>query len=134
MRQPQLKHLQIQFLKYLAIGAAANSIGYGLYLLITWIGVSSILGMSMVYTSACIASFWVNKIWTFGDKTEHRSLLPRYLFIQFIGYLTNLLMLLVLSQSLGIPHQLAQLLAIVIVAIELFLLSKHYVFRAAATI
>jgi len=134
MRHPHLKRLQIQFLKYIAIGAVANSIGYGLYLLITWLGVGSILGMSMVYTSACIASFLGNKNWTFGDKSKNRRLLPRYLVIQSIGYLTNLFMLLVLYQSLGIPHQLVQLLAIAVVAIELFLLSKYYVFRAGATI
>jgi len=131
MRRSQSGQFQTQFIKYIAIGAGTNSLGYGIYLLITWLGVGSIVGMSMVYASACLASFIGNKNWTFGAKTRSRKLLPRYLVVQLAGYLTNLALLLVLYGSLRVPHQLVQLLAMVVVAIELFLMNKYYVFRVS---
>lgn len=120
----------MQVLKYLSVGAASNAIGYGSYVLLTAIGLGSILSMSMVYAIACLLSFALNKNWTFACRSRNRLLLPKYVMAQVLGYVTNLMLLLILSQRLGLPHQIVQLLAIVVVATELFLLSKYYVFRA----
>jgi len=87
--------------------------------------------MSLVYSSNCFVSFLGNKKWTFSDSTRAQKIFPRYVAIQIAGYLTNLMLLLVFYKRFGLPHQWVQLLAIVVVAIELFLLSKYYVFRGA---
>lgn len=128
----QSRRMTRQFAKYVVVGLASNALGYSCYLIITSIGVGSELGMTLVYTSACMVSFFFNKRWTFADPTRSRMLLPRYVFIQIIGYLTNLLLLLVLYRRYGFPHQWVQLLAFVVVAVELFLLSKYFVFRGAS--
>lgn len=120
-----------QLYRYLMVGAGSNAVGYGIYLLITWLGVAAIQGMTLVYLCACSASFIGNKRWTFEDRTRNRMLLPRFAYMQIVGYFTNLFLLLVLYRHFGLPHQCVQLLAMVVVAIELFLLSKYYVFREA---
>ena len=118
-----------QFSRYLVVGAGSNFLGYAIYLAITWAGLDPVMGMTLVYISACLVSFTGNKYWTFADKSKDTFLFPRYIVIQFVGYLTNLLLLLALSRVLGFPHQVIQLLASIVVATELFLLSKYYVFR-----
>lgn len=120
-----------QFYRYLVVGAGSNAIGYGMYLLITWLGVGALLGMSIIYLCACLVSFAGNKRWTFASRSNSIALLPRYVCMQIAGYLTNFLLLLVLYKHLGFSHQVIQLLAMFVVAIELFLLSKYYVFREA---
>ena len=130
MRRFQSSRLQMQFFKFVVIGGVANSFGYGAYLLITWLGVGSILGMSVVYLSTCLVSFLGNKNWSFAVKRGNRLLFPRYLFVYLLGYITNLIVLTVLSQRLEMPHQFAQLFAGVFVAIELFWMNKSYVFTS----
>jgi putative flippase GtrA len=125
---PQLRP---QLLRYAMIGIASNAFGYNIYLFITWLGLGSVQAMSFVYGSICFASFFGNKRWTFSDSTRARKTILRYVVIQIVGYLTNLLMLLVLYKQFGVPHQWVQLIAIAVVATELFLLSKYYVFCGA---
>jgi len=125
------KQITHQFLRYSLVGIASNAIGYSSYLILTSIGVGSVKGMTIVYAFACLASFAGNKQWTFGDVTRTRKLFPRYFAIQIIGYATNLFLLLLLHKWLGLPHQCVQLLAIALVATELFILSKYYVFRSS---
>lgn len=73
-------------------------------------------------------TFAANKLWTFkSDALLSRTLL-KYIAIQFFGYATNLVLLTGLHYVMGVPHHLAQLLSIAIVAIELFALSRYYVF------
>lgn len=118
-----------QFIRYLLVGVASNAAGYCIYLLVTSIGLGPIQGMSLVYACACLISFFGNKKWSFGDTTRAREIFPRYVIIQMAGYLTNLFLLLVLHKQFGLPHQWVQLIALVVVAPQLFLLSKYYVFR-----
>lgn len=76
-----------------------------------------------------MASFYGNKRWTFSVTGKSRSLFPRYVSIQIAGYVTNLGLLILFHKRLGFPHQAVQLVSIALVACELYLLSKYYVFR-----
>ena len=125
------KPITHQFLKYSLVGVASNAIGFCFYLFVTSIGLGSIPAMSIVYACAGLASFAGNKKWAFGDNTRTSKIFPRYVVILITGYLTNLLLLLLLYRQFGLPHQWVQLIAIAVVATELFLLSKYYVFRGA---
>jgi putative flippase GtrA len=125
------KQITHQFLRYSLVGAVSNAVGYSAYLLVTSIGLGPVQGMTLVYACACVASFVGNKKWTFGDKTRIRKIFARYVAIQIAGYLTNLLLLLVLHKQFGLSHQWVQLFAFAVVAAELFFLSKYYVFREA---
>jgi putative flippase GtrA len=117
-----------QFAKYIAVGGMSNGLAYGLYIIITFSGVSPIIAMSIVYVFASVIAFTANKGWTFQSNTNINKIIIRYLMSQVLGYGTNLILLYWLHYVLGVPHQTAQLLGIGIVAVVLFLISRYYVF------
>jgi putative flippase GtrA len=118
-----------QFAKYLVVGGLLNSLAYGLYIAITLVGVSPIAGMSIAYVVASVTAFTANRGWTFqSDASLSRSAL-RYIICQMLGYGTNLILLYWFYYMLDVPHQTAQLIGIGVVAVELFLLNRYYVFN-----
>jgi putative flippase GtrA len=125
---PSLSLVLRQFAKYLAVGGLSNGLAYGLYIAITLAGLSPIVGMSIVYLVASSISFAANRGWTFQSDASFSRTAIKYIAIQMLGYGTNLGLLCLLYYSLGIPHQAAQFIGVVVVAVELFLLSRYYVF------
>lgn len=117
-----------QFVKYLMVGGLANGSAYVLYLGFVFMGAGPYLSMTIVYLAASIIAFSMNRKWTFASDVSIRRATGRYVIIQGIGYLTNLILLVGLHHALGVPHYLAQLTGIILVAIELFLLNRYYVF------
>ena len=117
-----------QFVKYLAVGIISNILAYIIYLAITLSGCNPIVSMTAVYTIAGGISFVANKTWTFKSDTCNGSAITKYIGTQLLGYGSNLLLLTILHYTLKIPHYLAQLLGISLVAIELFFLNRYYVF------
>jgi len=118
-----------QFAKYLVVGGLSNSLAYGLYIAITLVGVSPIAGMSMVYVVASVTAFTANRGWTFQSSASLSGSALRYILSQMLGYGTNLILLFSLYYMLDVPHQVAQLIGIGVVAVELFLLNRYYVFN-----
>ena len=123
-----LRPVRKQFVKYLVVGVLSNSLAYGLYVAITLLGMSPISAMTIVYVAACITSFAANRRWTFKSEARLSGSALKYVLGQLLGYGTNLLVLSFLHFILGVPHQAAQLIGIGVVAIELFLVNRYYVF------
>lgn len=118
----------MQFLKYLCVGGFTNAIAFGTYIVFVQFGFSPVVAMSTTYLIAALASFAANKGWTFrSDASISRSAL-KYILSQILGYGTNLVLLSWLYYMIGVPHQTAQLIGIGVVAVELFLLNRYYVF------
>jgi putative flippase GtrA len=120
--------IQRQFLKYLVVGGISNGTAYGLYVALSAFGLSPITSMTLVYLAACGLGFSFNRSWTFSSRSSLPRTLIKYVLIQVIGYFTNLAILISLHYGLGIPHLLSQLVGVVIVAVELFILSRWFVF------
>jgi len=123
-----LRLIAKQFTKYLLVGGLSNILSYGLYIAITLLGVSPIVGMSIVYIAASVTSFIANRGWTFQSDASLSRSAPRYIISHALGYGTNLVILSSLYYILGVSHQAAQLVGIGVVAVELFLLNRYYVF------
>lgn len=123
-----LRALLKQFAKYLAVGGLSNGLAYGLYIAATLVGVNPIASMSIVYILASVTTFAANRGWTFQSDASLGRSAPRYIVSQVAGYGTNLLVLSLLYLVLGVPHPAAQLIGICLVAVELFLLNRYYVF------
>ena len=117
-----------QFAKYIAVGALSNGFAYGLYIIFTLLGINPVIAMTLVYGLAGFIAFAVNRGWTFRSHASLSGSALRYLISLSIGYGTSFTILSLLYLQLGLPHQAAQLIAMVIVGIELFLLSRYYVF------
>ena len=111
------------------VGVSANFAGYLIYLFLTYVGMTPKLTVTILYGVGATISFIGNKKFTFAHKGDSFGTGLRYILAYFLGYLLNLLILMVMVDRLGYPHQWVQALAILIVAGFLFLACKFYVFR-----
>lgn len=119
-----------QFWRYGAVGIASNLAVYALYLLLTHLGTPPKLAMSVLYALAVMQTFVFNKRWSFGSAGATKQQFRRYCLAYAAGYVLNLAALFLLVDLLGWPHQLAQGILILVIAVLLFLLQKFWVFRA----
>jgi putative flippase GtrA len=117
-----------QLVRYAVVGIATNLAGYAVYLLVTWAGVEPKLAMSCLYAIGATVSFLGNRTWTFGHRGNVAGAAARFAIAHLLGYLLNLALLVVFVDRLGFPHQLVQAVAVVVVALFLFVLFRVFVF------
>lgn len=124
-----MRHTVGQLIRYGVVGLVSNGIGYLLYLAITAAGVGPKLAMTILYVIGVIQSFIFNKGWSFRYSGKLGPSFLRYCAAYAIGYVVNLLILLVAVDYLGWPHQIVQGVAVLLLALLLFALQKYWVFR-----
>lgn len=86
------------------------------------------LAMSLLYIMGVLQTFFFNRKWSFEHQGVARHALARYVAAYVFGYLLNLVVMLLLVDQYGYPHQVVQGVMIVILAGMLFLLQKYWVF------
>ena len=118
--------------RYGLVGIASNFAGYITYLLVTFLGVTPVVTMSILYATSAAIGFWGNKKLTFSHEGNVLSAGIRYILAHCLGYLINLAVLVVMVDRLGYAHQWVQAVAILIVAAYLFVALKFFVFKRAA--
>ncbi|RYE40926.1 MAG: GtrA family protein [Hyphomicrobiales bacterium] len=117
-----------QLARYAMVGVASNLVGYLVYLLITHWGGGPKLTMTCLYTVGAAIGFLGNRHLTFAHAERGLVVGVRYLLAHASGYLINLALLHLLVDRLGWAHQLAQGLAILVVAAFLFTAFRLFVF------
>lgn len=117
-----------ELIRYGVVGIISNASSYLLFLLITHYGLEPKLAMTLLYLLGLIISFVGNRNWTFSHKGGLLKAGSKYLLAHACGYLINLSILLILVDRFGFAYQWVQALAIVIVAVFLFIISKYFVF------
>lgn len=117
-----------QLFSYAIIGVLTNVLGYAIYLLLTYLWGAPKITMTVLYVVGASAGFLANRRYTFRHDGSIGLAGVRYLLAQVAGYLLNLLLLLLFVDWLNFPHQIVQAIAIVSVAIVLFLLLRFFVF------
>jgi putative flippase GtrA len=122
----------VKFSKFALVGVISNLTGYLLYLLGTFLGAAPKLAMTVLYIVGATASFFANRKWTFSHRGPISSAMMRYAVSHLLGYLLNLSILIVFVDRVGLPHQLVQAVAIVIVAVFLFFLMNRFVFAGGS--
>lgn len=123
------KKSSVQLFYFGIVGVASNLTGYLCYLLITFLGGSPKTTMSILYAVAATIGFFGNRKLTFAHSGSLLGAGIRYLFAHCCGYMINLTILIVAVDKLGYPHQWVQAVAILIVALFLFLTFKFFVFK-----
>lgn len=118
----------LQFFKYAFIGLLTNLCGYTIYFLLTHLWGAPKLTMTLLYSVGALIGFIANRNFTFRHDGHVGKAGIRYLLVQLAGYLLNLLLLTLFVDWLHYAHQLVQAVAIVVVAIFLFVLSRVFVF------
>ena len=119
-----------QMLRYSLVGVVHNLVGYLLYLAATYYGAEPKAAMSVLFVIAVAASFLLNRAWSFKDSNPMAGSAGRFLAVYGAGYLLNLAVLVIFVDRLGYPHQWVQGLAAMGIAGLLFLVNRHFVFRA----
>ena len=107
---------------------ASNGILYLLYLMLTLLGMGAKVAMTLLYVVGVAQSFSFNRRWSFEYRGPQKLTFMRYVVAYLIGYLINLVGLVLLVDKLNQPHQIVQALLIPTVAVVLFLLHKFWVF------
>lgn len=123
-----------QFFRYGLVGLFSNALCYLVYLAITTAGIEHKLAMTLLYAAGVAQTFFFNKRWSFKHSGTQGPALLRYCASYALGYLINLVALLVLVDDLGYPHQIVQGILVLSLAVLLFLLQKFWVFRPSSTL
>lgn len=132
MRLPNLDRLPARPLRYLAVGASVNATGYVAYLGLTWGGLSPRLAVTVLLPISLWTAFQLHGHITFAGGGRSRAASLRFLVISLAGYALNLVLLAVLVDGAGIPHELAQLVALGLIALTMFQLLRRLVYTTAA--
>ncbi|QHF49915.1 MULTISPECIES: GtrA family protein [Pseudomonas] len=117
-----------QLLRYGLVGGAVNLGGYLLFLLITWLGMEPKTAMTVLYIAGAVAGFWSNRNWTFGYRGGIAGPAFKYLAAHVCGYLLNYVILAYFADHLHFPYRVVQAVAILVVAVFLFVTFKFLVF------
>jgi putative flippase GtrA len=117
-----------QLIRYAVVGLLSNTAAYLLYLLLTYAGMGHKTTMTMLYVVGTLQTFYFNRGWTFGHDGKVSSAFLRYVAVYGMGYVFNLLALIVFVDNWGYLHQWVQGGAILVVAIFLFVAQKLWVF------
>lgn len=120
-----------QFFRYAAVGIVSNIISYLLYLLATGLGVGPKSAMSFLYIMSVLQTFVFNKKWAFRFEGPAAPALARYAVSYAVGYVINMLALMVLVDQVGLPHQWVQGVMILVIASIIFMAQKYWVFSQA---
>ena len=111
----------------------ANLALYLSYLLLTNAGIGHKTAMTGLYVLGIIVTFLANKSWTFKHRDSGASSFMRYIIAYFSGYMTNFLGLYFFVDILLYRHEAVQLIMIFVVAIQLFMLQRLWVFKSNIT-
>lgn len=121
-----------EFIRYAIVGAVTNVSGFLLYVLLTTLGVTPILTISLFYPIHIGSAFYLNKKWSFSHEGRISALAIRYL-ISYIGcYILNVAALKYFDGYLGFSHVTVQAVAVLIIIPLLFVTQKLWVFREDA--
>lgn len=121
-----------RFLRFCAVGLCNTLLSLGIvWSAMHWSGLSATDANMAGYAIGILASFGLNRRWTFGATTATPEMLIRWAIICAAGYCVNLLALTLLIAA-GMNGYLAQLPAMAAYTIVCYLGSKHYVFIEAA--
>jgi len=85
-----------------------------------------------MYAVSVLGTFVFNRDWTFADLGRGQAPLLRYILVYAFGYVINYVMLSVLVENFGYPHELVQGGLILILAVFIFLAQKLWVFDRRA--
>ncbi|HVS22899.1 MAG TPA: GtrA family protein [Gammaproteobacteria bacterium] len=116
-----------------AIGIASNGALYVLYLALTAFGTGPKTAMTAVFALGVLATFALNRRWTFRHDGSVAGPAARYAGVYLLAYAANITALGLLVDVAGLPHQAVMLVLIVATAALVFVLQKFWVFSVKPT-
>lgn len=118
------------FARYATVGIASNSLLYALYLALgSGVGLAPVVAASIGWATSVLFGFLLNRSWTFGHAGPRRTTFARYGLLYVAAYTLNVILLMLLVDRAGLPHELVQGVLIVLFGVGLFLGQRLWVFR-----
>jgi putative flippase GtrA len=117
-----------QLARYAFVGIMSNSAGYLVYLLVTYLGATPKITMTLLYGVSAAIGYIGNRNFTFLHKGRLLGSGVRYFIAHCFGYCIDLALLIIFVDHFGYAHEYVQAIAIFVVAGFLFLAFKYFVF------
>lgn len=121
-----------QLSRFLLVGVANTALGYAVIFGCMYLaGLSPELSNAAGYTVGLLASYFLNRHFTFRSAQRRSTEFARFALVFLTAYTANLAVLIVLVRALAVHAGLSQVIAGVIYIGTAYLLNKHYVFRSS---
>lgn len=120
-----------EFFKYALVGVTGTVINLlFLYIFTSVLGIYYLLSATFSFIIAVTNNYFLNKVWTFGEKIRHKVFTKwgKFLAISIIGLGVNLIFLFFFTSVLGIYYLVSQVFAIILATIVNFLGNKFWTF------
>lgn len=119
------------FFRFLTVGVFNTLLGYCVIFACMYLAnmspeASNIAG----YTVGLVASYILNRTYTFKSEQKRRSEIIRFLVVFVIAYAANFGMLVILIHRIGIHEGASQILAGFVYVVVSFIMNKYYVFKS----
>lgn len=114
--------------RYAIVGLISNGLGFLAYLGLTGLGFAPKVTVTFLYAFSATLGYFGNRSWSFRYQGPRGGAALRYALAHLTGYGINFMMLDILVDRLGYPHQAIQALAIPVVALYLFVVFRYFVF------
>ena len=115
--------------RFATVGVASNALLYLLYLVLSVaIGLQPVVAATIGWIFGVGSSFLLNQAWTFEDSRPKMQTFIRYVGLYATAYVLNMVLLVILVDRAGLPHEAVQGLLIVILGLSLFLGQRFWVF------
>jgi putative flippase GtrA len=130
---PAHHRLIAQFGRFLLVGGLATLIHYAVLIVcVHALRLSPVVGSATGFIVSAGFNYTLNRRFTFRSSGDHRGLAPRFAAILAIGFVLNLLLMQLLSGTLGWPYLLAQVLTTGVVLMWNFAGNALWTFSARA--
>ncbi len=119
-----------QFLRFLVVGALNTLLGYGVIFSCMYLaGMSPEASNVSGYAVGLLASYVLNRNYTFKSKQNRRIEIIRFLAVFAAAFTSNFAFLLLLIHKAGMHEGLSQILAGIVYVAVSFFMNKYFVFR-----
>lgn len=119
-----------QFSRFLLVGFTNTALGYAvIFCCMYLVRLSPELSNVVGYIIGLVASYFLNRNYTFRSIQRRRSELIRFVVVFLIAYMMNLVALVVFIRLLGVYASVSQVIAGVVYISIAYLLNKRYVFN-----
>jgi putative flippase GtrA len=120
------------FARFATVGVVSNALLYVLYLILAVaIGLQPVLAATIGWIFGVGSSFLLNRSWTFEDSRPRTQTFVRYVTLYATAYVLNMVLLVLLVDRAGLPHEAVQGVLIVVLGLSLFLGQRFWVFSSA---
>ena len=118
-----------ELVRYAIVGILSNLAGYVVYILATHFGALPKITMTILYFVGATIGYIGHRNFTFTYEGSFLGSGLRYVIAHLLGYLINLIILIIFVDYYKYPHQWVQAGAIFVVAGYLLIAFKFFVFR-----